>query len=317
MARIDVRVSNFPKPISHINRNITLDVSMLKLVWGAVTVGAPSFQSAVQRGLSQKARLARQALAPITLYVSQGNNYILKSQYHGLDQSEKADLSYHAGMAMAKIVAWEILRVPWLQHAGALIKSGVVEVVRAPNTNRCPDLLGQDGTGAWHVIEAKARQRSSSPTERRDYKRQALAILTLDAKPPLSRSYCLTLQVPLLRVELVDPPTESDGLHLKVDAEGLTREYYRPYRELFSSCYKHASSDGPGGPYLFVSLSDGCGDGKSLELGLPKAVVDSNFSELPRSPVEPMCNPDNEAYYGPDGVALRLVHTERSMDDDQ
>ena len=313
MARVDVQITNFNLPSRGINGRPTLDVSLPELVWGVVTVGAPNANAALGNILSGLAFTGHKALAICATLRSDGAHFVHPANYGDLDQSEKGVLSYLLGMAMAKVMASRVLQVPWLSHARHLKDEDILHL-RPANTGMLPDLIGQDGTGAWHVIEAKARQKRAPLGDRAHWKAQARVVRDINSVSAVSRSYCLTLQDPMVRVELVDPEPGEEYIDLEVDVERLRQEYYRPYRELFvadgAARWRPEYDEDWDGEYRFATLVSEPLTGQRLELGFHSSLVESEFAEFSRVLETPPVHEDVKTYYGPDGIAVRLTRLE-------
>ncbi len=152
--------------------------------------------------------------------------------YTKLDSTEKGNISYWTGMTFATLVADQILDVPRLLHAGALKKQRLART--NPASRSLADLVGQDSSKNWHVLEAKARQQEVSDETRSKWKTQAETIASIDGKVPDTRSFCYSKVQGTYSVELRDPPPRSDGVALLFpggDAD-LVEGYYGPFRDV-------------------------------------------------------------------------------------
>lgn len=312
MPQVDVQVRGFSLPTRQVNGSHSLELTFLELAWGVVSVGAPNAIAALRNIMASLAFTGHKALVVATTLRSDGVNFVHPSHYRRLDQSEKVSLSYWLGMGMAKVIAAEVLNVPWLSHARHLKRQGVIQLRRGISTRMLPDLIGDDDTGAWHVIEAKARQASASTSDRNHWKTQACVVGTVHGATVASRSYCLTLQHPIVRAELVDPEPGEKSIEIRLDKTKFRQEYYRPYRQLFESDGAnrwHAKYDQRrDGEYIFATFAAEPLSGQKLEVGLPRWVVESEFKELPSSPITAWR--EGKTYAGPDHVAVRLAFTE-------
>jgi len=309
MARVDVDVSNFTPPSRVANRSLGLNISLAELAWGVITVGAPNALVALRNILSGWAFTGHKVLALLATLESDGRRFVHPPNYRSLDQSEKVSLSYWLGMGMAKVVAGNVLNIAWLSHARFLERQGTLQIVRPARSRMLPDLIGHDNTGAWHVVEAKARQSGASPAVRQHWKAQAGVVRNVNGAAAVSRSYCLTLQDPVVRVELVDPEPEADSMDLEIDAEALIQKYYLPYRELFRD-----SEGRRDGEYVFAPFVHDIVTGEELSVGLPQWVVISRFDRLPEEPVDPRLSEDGKTYFGPDHIAVHLAGMTQSED---
>jgi hypothetical protein len=148
------------------------------------------------------------------------------AEYSMMDPSEKANISFWTGMTFASLVANDILDVPWLFHAAAFRRLGLLTV--NPNTRSLTDLIGLDERREWHSIEAKARQDGASPADRASWKRQANTIATANGQVPATCSYAFTRVADPYFVEVHDPPSDQDAssLEVAVSEANIVKGYY-------------------------------------------------------------------------------------------
>jgi hypothetical protein len=165
------------------------------------------------------------------------------------------------------------------------------------------DLVGQDATSAWHIFEAKGRQRAPSIGQSNNWKAQTQTITAVNGVAPATRSYCVGYVKRTCSIELVDPPSEppSRPVDLRVSPEEFEVEYYRPYIESLGTEYsitrrqersfrvQPIAVDPITRDYIFVGLEDVYAEG---------AQVGRNFQFA----VEEI---DEETFYcGTDGIVI-------------
>jgi hypothetical protein len=217
-----------------------------------------------------------------------------------MDQSEKANISYWTGMVFAALLADEVLGVPRLIHAAAF---GRLRLARVnPKSRRLADLVGQDNAGAWHVIEAKARQAAASQAVRDEWKNQAETVATIDGVPPTTCSYSFTRVGRTYSAELVDPKSEKKRQPIKIDfaKNAILKGYYATILEWLSEesstiergqerlVIKRAAFDPESGEFVFFGMTVKTKDAVS-------------HNELPwRQKSQEL----KDAYIGSDGLAV-------------
>lgn len=229
MPTLDIAVSNFKGAYATLNGIYSPNVSRLKCLKFATTVGTSHFSRAFGRTPTAVALAAYRAKA--VECVIDFNNPSLRPlpEYSQLDPSEKTNLSYWIGMTFAAITADHVLDIPRTIHAYHLGRR--IRKVK-PKSPSLADLAGQDSVNDWHVFEAKGRQNAPSNASRNDWKAQARTVRSIDNSAVATRSYCVGLIANPFRVELVDPPPRRDeGVDVKLDPDDHGRGYYRPYIE--------------------------------------------------------------------------------------
>jgi len=214
-----------------LNATHQVNVSWFKFMKFAITVGQPIFRAAFPNTVWSVPLTIYKAFA-VTCALEFNRRRIERTRlYKLLEQSEKANVSYWIGMAVAGISADYLLNVSRLLHAGAFKRAGYLNVI--PDTNRLADLIGEDENGNWHIIEAKARQYRPSADDKRKWKDQTTTILSIRGCTPVTRSYSLALIGDDLRAEMVDPEQIRERVRRRVDFEPgtINRGYYEPFRE--------------------------------------------------------------------------------------
>lgn len=286
-----------------------------ELLWAALTVGAPSYATAIQNILEAPAFALHKWYAIRSVAEINGNNIYLSPNHHNLDQSEKVVLSYWSGMIFAKLVAEKILHVPWMAHARILKKQGRLQV-SPPGTKSLPDLIGVDDSENWHVIEAKGLQKRPSNENERHYREQAKRIVSVDGKPPASKNYCITYIRRFFSIDLHDPETKPEHpIKCEIKPTDLQQYYYKPFIAFFNDekIPVDSSSDG-----LIVYKRAMCGtiDKKRVLIGIVREVLDKlnndEFLSIREIHVKDIMTDktgivDKDTFIGPDGIAVKLV----------
>jgi hypothetical protein len=211
----------------------TIDVSGSEIIAAALSVGAPLLHSPFSIHAVNMA--IYKALGLACAVDHSGSSLVRPAQYSGLDPTEKANLSYWTGMTFAALVAERCLDVPSVWHISSMVRTGRARL--QPPSHVVADLLGQDGNGDWHVIEAKARQGSASAADRTSWEAQTETIRSMDGRAPATRSYCLTRVGDPYKVEFVDPPDSEGREHVAVAVmtEAVRQGYYEPFRAWLSA----------------------------------------------------------------------------------
>lgn len=210
-----------------------INCSWSDLTWAATTVGRPGWAQVFQYGwYSSLEYIYRLAMIQANLRnTSSGLPRICKTAaFTGLDPSEKTAISYFIGLTVAKILSWKLFNAPWPQHldkfAGSL----------TPNLKRRkrPDLLAQDISGRWIVLEAKGRTNTMPAETMKNAKTQTKAVGTVNGKSPYLRiavgSYFMGQK---LAAKLEDPPEGGQSATLNISEERFFREYYAHVANFF------------------------------------------------------------------------------------
>jgi hypothetical protein len=238
MANLIVEGSGFPRDYDNLNGREEIQVTPLSLIWAAITVGAPNYAAALGSDDSGIAFAAHKGLAIMAATNWNEEQIAIPNGYKALDQSEKTVLSYWMGMAISKLVAADLLHVPWLQHARPLQTKGIIET-SPPNSRSLPYLVGTDGALRWHVIEAKGRHKQPSPATKQQWKTQAERVNLISNSTPATRSHCLTISNSKhYRVEMVDP--SGDAEYSSIDVSISRDDFLKAYYQVFRS-FLHAS----------------------------------------------------------------------------
>ena len=232
---------NFPDDYPLLKRDRELNVSLPALVWATVTVGAPSMSEVDLSSWPAISFALHKAFAIESIMEIENNEISLQPNYKNLDQSEKVVLSYWTGMMLTKLVSDQLLGVPYPAHVRAMQKK--LQLTTDPQNSRSlPDLIGQDRSKKWHVLEAKCHKKDPGSVEKETWTTQAQRVIEIDGISPTTTSYCFTILQPSkdeshFKIEWVDPEIkkDSDSFTINVDPIRLQQFYYRPFFEIFKN----------------------------------------------------------------------------------
>lgn len=211
----------------------TLNCSWSDLTWAATTVGRPGWAQVFQYGwYSSLEYIYRLAMIQANLGTAPtGLRRVCKTAaFTGLDPSEKTAISYFIGLTIAKILSWKLFNAPWPQHLDKFAGSLTPSLKRS----RRPDLLAQDTSGRWIVLEAKGRTNTMPPKTMKSAKTQTKAVATVNGQSPYLRiavgSYFVGQN---LAAKLEDPPEGRQSAALNISEELFFREYYAQVANFF------------------------------------------------------------------------------------
>jgi hypothetical protein len=148
--------------------------------------------------------------------------------YDGLDPSEKGAVSYFLGLSASKLFAGRCLQVPWLLHLD-VYRTQLNAVLKKGRSK--PDLVGQDCSGNWIIIESKGRTNDFDEKALARAKKQSRRVRTISGSPPKFRlgvqSY---FEEGHLRLAVVDPDHDGGAIDLPISPQMVNHEYYDPFR---------------------------------------------------------------------------------------
>lgn len=298
MPKIRVRGESFPAVFSRLNKQHKLEVSELKCLKFASTIGVSHFKPAYQQSVTALSLAVYKALALKCAIDFSKRQLRLHAGYSELESSEKANLSFWLGMTFATIAAAELLKVPRMIHATH--QHGLIR--ENSGSRRLADLVGQDTKQRWHVIEAKARQRKASTEDRTDWKTQAQTVGSINGSAVTTQSYCFTQVQSPLESELVDPPGDDDNqLKLKIAPAEFSENYYQPYMEFLQPFSSIQTVDGRVARVRVIAYDPSAM--RYLHIGLDEEVYSCVKSREQLSAVIKQ-HDGNNIYIGTDGVAV-------------
>lgn len=269
MARLYFETKGFPAPGPAPHGD--LQVTLARLLWGAITVGAtPVALGAHPRPFIEMSWRAAMVEASVEEHAPSGR-WRMTDGYYRLDRSEKTAVSYFLGMTQAKVTCDMLLGVPHLVHLDAIM------ALQGRTTNRSrPDLIGFDYASMTYSIslEAKGRTRGRTDEVTRKAKAQAKLLPNVLATTSNLRvaSVAFFDRNWFWNAYLEDPAGPYEGLDSQT-IETLLVAYYRPIvATLLTAGIDRTGSDDA---IVFARLP-----GIDLTLGLPRVIVD-RVSELP------------------------------------
>lgn len=296
MPSLPVAISSFNTPFSGLNGSKTANVSRLKCMKFATTVGVSHYTPTFGRTTTALALSAYRAMA-IRCAIDFGYPQLrLRSEFRDLEGSEKSNISFWIGMTFAAITAADFLKVPRTIHAQK--KHGLVK--QNPRSKRLADLVGKDASSRWHVVEAKAIRRTPTASDLAKWKTQATSIASINGAPVATHSYCCTRTLVSLRTTLVDPPPSNDQTrNLRINDSDVGSGYYQPFLDFLRGT--EPTSIGNRRVRLRVVGVEPTSQ-EYLYLGLDEnAALSAEGSNVPGELPE---YDDDNLYIGTDGVAV-------------
>jgi len=308
------------------------EFSEQELLWASLTIGAPSYASALQFINDAPEFAIQKWLALRSVIKIENQNLVLPiTNYKKFEQSEKSVLSYWAGMIFSKLVAEKELGIPYMAHARFLEEDH--SLTREPKeTKSWPDLVGLDNSMNWHVIEAKGRKANPSPKEQKHFRDQAGRIKLIDDKLPKSKMFCITkmqkkLSIDLYDLEKTDNNTDEKTTPVNFSIKPLDMQiyFYKPFVEFFSNDKIPQVSTGHES-IIYKRLT--CFAGYKCYIGIMKDIFNSAKEEIiktekerkykiARADITPIELIDNrlfmkkinekETYIGRDGIVVKII----------
>lgn len=192
-----------------------MEISLPRYLAASVTLGFQRFRNVLQAGPRLWMHRLGLGFSGVSFLTEEHGSIFLTEDHVGLDGSEKAAMSYWQGMVFAKLAAEKVLNIPWLAHADALEKSGVLK--RKTGTDQRADMAGRDHQGLWHVIESKGYSVHPGLKAIRNAKDQAAVVETINSLPPetTSASIARLWRTPI--DVLLDDPKPRSGENWKID----------------------------------------------------------------------------------------------------
>ena len=167
-------------PSSTVPERGNLQTDWNDLLWAALTVGRPNTAYVFRHGqASRYEALFRLSLVRMALEQRPYGRSLCRTEaFKSLDPTEKGAVSYFVGMAVCKLFASRLLNTPWVLHLD-LFREQLSPVVQSGRSR--PDLIGEDGNGAWHAFECKGRSSVPNAVDRRKAKAQAQRLVRVDS----------------------------------------------------------------------------------------------------------------------------------------
>jgi hypothetical protein len=223
----------------------------LDLYRAIITVGNPSYISlkdirnygllrAISTSIIQKALLVQANISSSSVGMH------LHPIFNTYVTDQKRNVSYNLGMAVAKIYAEKLLKIPNLIHVESLKKVNAITFIDQRSRPKEPDLVGKTENGEWHIFEAKGISKIYLDRAISDAKEQAQQVQTIHGNIPVTLTACATsFQSNRIVTKLVDPP--SDGKkEIEIDENKFYDNYYSPFfalREISNSKFEKRRID--------------------------------------------------------------------------
>lgn len=234
--KIPFRWAEFPLPgpFPSASGSMCCSTTWEDLCWAAITVGKRNQADILKHGAYSWFELVyRMHMLWANLQSDSADRFVQTAPYGDLDRSEKGAISFFLGMAVTKLLAADILDVPWLLHMSNFSGGKYLS----------PDFIGSRIGGGWVVLEAKGRSNGMTS----DLKDDALA----QAKRPLSLLDGTARVTPSLRIASIahfssgclrayweDPEEDAnDGeeMEVEVNPARVFHDYYYPIVEFVAS----------------------------------------------------------------------------------
>lgn len=224
MGRISVSVEGFTGDYAGLNGVREMNVSRRAILGASLTLGFQNFGDLMSAPGRQWLHRILQGCSCLNCLSKTGRGWSGHEFRDSLDASEKSQLSYWQGMIFAKLVAAEVLSVPWLANVDDLVSSGTV--VTDDESEERGDLVGRCRQDRWHVVEAKGRSNPYSSELVEKAKQQASRIVSVSGHAPVTHSACVaSLWEDPIKVILADPPPDGDE-SLDFQDEQFWKNYY-------------------------------------------------------------------------------------------
>ena len=218
--------SGFPAGLG-LSATTTVSFDDADLAWSLFVTGRAPGDVAVHGRQSFWEFLHRVTLVPAYIRVT-GSALTCSALALDLDRSEKVNLSYSLGQAMAGIFAVDVLGVTRLMHVDRYAAHH--KVVFAPGNER-PDLFGQASPG-WVVVEAKGRSNLAEAALMKKLQKQKSMVASIGGATPWVAAGVVAEFDPksgCMRLKAVDPPAPTEAQDWDVDPDRYAAAYYEPF----------------------------------------------------------------------------------------
>ncbi|WP_147483243.1 MULTISPECIES: hypothetical protein [pseudomallei group] len=201
-----------------------ISASWAKLVWAAITVGKPGLPFLTNHGWHSVSDVIVRSHMVYANLRERAGGYEKSSYYEALDPTEKGFVSYFLGMMAAKIVAADVLDVPWLFHLSMLQSLGGRATLIGKSA---PDLIGLNRRMKWAVVEAKGRTNRHNQEAARSAKLQTRQLRKINGDFPFVRVAVQAFFSPALEFSVDDPDDyDDDASDFDGDVNLALERYY-------------------------------------------------------------------------------------------
>lgn len=240
-------------PTSGVSRRSELGFTDTDLAWALFTTGRAPGDEALHGFASVAEFVHRAALIPAYVRRDARHRLIRSSLATDLDRSEKVNLSYSLGQAMAGVFAQQQLGVVRLMHVDRYAPGHKVKF--GPSKQR-PDLFGP-GKSGWVVIEAKGRSNAMESDLAKKVKSQASNVTSIaGSKPWVALGSVAQFRPPnrLMTLQAIDPEPVEGGMEWDIDLDDFVAAYYAPFLRVLDVGQAFSAEDYPDNRIQAVDL---------------------------------------------------------------
>jgi hypothetical protein len=198
-----------------------------ELVHGLFTAGRAPGDQLIYGDASVWELLHRASLVRAYIRSNYDQRLTLSRLAWDLDRSERAAVLYAIGQAMTCIFSRQVLSMQYLMHIERYASRWAIDF----GNRKRPDLFGRSPQG-WIVAEAKGRSSTPDTPLRTRIREQKSSVTSIQGQKPALAIGCISYfssQEPWLRMDVIDPKFDSEGIELGVDADRFILTYYEPF----------------------------------------------------------------------------------------
>jgi hypothetical protein len=218
-------------------RRFEIRVTWPQILLSAITIGRANWRDVTQFGFASGFDIAQRVsilLANVRVKNIHGKDRFQRTdRFDASDPTEKTADLYRLGLAFAGLIASREYDVRWLMHLDVYFERYGVKL----GGRSRPDLFGQDRSGDWAVIEAKARSSPVNDDLRKSAKKQCRRVLDINGVQPRARAGIISWfdREGILNADLVDPALPSeDALPMKFSLDWFVAYYYARFIRLLN-----------------------------------------------------------------------------------
>lgn len=258
MPIISYTAESFPSSsIAALQGKKDLSCSWAELLWAAITVGKRNWNDVWRFGnYSRLEALVRGTMIYASLMEDKSGRIIQTENFFNMDPSEKTSISYFHGLMATKILARNLLNVPWILHFD-LYKSGISHHL---HNGFKPDFIGLNDNQDWVVLEAKGRSNGIDREAINKGKTQTRGLGTIVGQLPTLRVVVQSYftKSGYFRCLIVDPEGhEENVVNVDFPMNIFFSKYYDYILKLISSFDKNPKkSIVRGTPYVTIDLQE-------------------------------------------------------------